>query len=280
MPNGRNHRNGRRRHGAGHGFVVEAPQVLQRPATTADDQGFRPAVAIGGLDGGPDFRWRFLALHEYRIKSHFGNRPAPRKYMHQVAHGGAAGRSDQRNSGREGGQRFLPCRVEQAFPLQFLLQCLELALQQALAGFLHPIDDELVLAAGFVQADAPASRDLHAVLGVDAHAGGGGTEHRAAQLGAVVLQREVQVAGGGPGEVGDLAFHDDSGKSRFQVQLDLAVQLARRVDVIRGPGGDVFHAEDDKLNRDNFHGENHETWTRDAVAGAVGECHGPAGRLQ
>src|SRR5690606_2358771 len=56
-------------------------------------------------------------------------------------------------------------------------------------------------------ADLPAGDDLHAVLGHKAQPHVGAAEHDAADLGAVILEREVHVARGVVLEVGDLALH-------------------------------------------------------------------------
>ena len=222
--------------GAGDRLLVERHQVLQRAAAAPDDQQLGPAVPIGRLDRAANLARCFLALHANRVQAHAGDRPATPEHVQQIAYGRAGGRGDEGDACGAGWQRPLARGVEEALGFQFFLQFLEAALQQALARFLQAVDDELVLAAGLVQADPAACLHQHAVGRAKLGAQRGRAEHRAADLGAIVLQRKIQVPGGRSGEVGNLPLDHDARKARLEMQLDLEVELAGRVDMFRRSG--------------------------------------------
>lgn len=70
--------------------------------------------------------------------------------------------------------------IEQAFGAQALFQLFELLLQQAVAGGLHALGDQLVVATRFIQRDAGAHQNLLAVLRPEGDAAVAVAEHRAA----------------------------------------------------------------------------------------------------
>ena len=94
-----------------------------------------------------------------------------------------------------GGSGRLRAGVEEALGLELLLELLERELERAQALRLEQLDHQLVLAARGVDVEAAEGQHLHAVLGLEAHAPAPAAEEHAAELGRLVLQREVGVAG-------------------------------------------------------------------------------------
>ncbi len=121
-------------------------------------------------------------------------------------------------------------RVEQAFGREPPFQLFEPAAQHAFAGFLHVVDDELILAASLVNARAGADEDLLTVRELEAEAARGHAEHRAAHLRLGVLQRPIEMPGGGAGKVRDFALDPDRAEAGLDDAPRLAVQAGDRED--------------------------------------------------
>jgi len=100
-----------------------------------------------------------------------------------------------------GGNWALAFGVEQPFLGQASFEFVEGAAQCAFAGFLHVFGDELVVAACLVQADARTDQHLQAGFGGEAEMPVAVAEHRRADLGVRILEREVEVSGGGGGDI-------------------------------------------------------------------------------
>src|SRR6202000_2693653 len=93
---------------------------------------------------------------------------------------------------------------------------------------------ELVVTAGFVEADAASYQYLHAVGGLETQQHAAVAEQGAAHLRLCVLEGEVQMAGAGLGQVGDLAFYPQYGEAALQEAAGGAVQLRDAEDAARG----------------------------------------------
>ena len=113
---------------------------------------------------------------------------------HDIAHGGAARRGDQADAVGEHGQRLFALGSKESFGFEAFLQLLEGELQRAEAYRLDILDVDLVFAACFIDADRAANGDVQAVLGAELDAALLLFEENAADLGAVVLEREVDMA--------------------------------------------------------------------------------------
>ena len=129
---------------------------------------------------------------------------------------------------REGsvGIGFLRSGSEQAFGFEFGFELLEGQLQRAGAFGLDVFGGDLEFAAIFVDGDATADDHLQAVGGAKAQQPRGGAKHDDANLGVAVFQCEVEMAGIGGAEVGDLAFDPRVGIFALDVRADRANQFA------------------------------------------------------
>ena len=137
---------------------------------------------------------------------------APLQNLHDIAHGGAARRGDQTHALRKHGKRFFSLGVEQALGLEALFQLLEGKLQGAQADRLDVLDVKLIFAARFVDADGAAHGDVQAVFGAKLEARKLGAKADAANLRAIILEREVKMAGLRGVRVGDFALDEDVGE--------------------------------------------------------------------
>ena len=107
--------------------------------------------------------------------------------------------------GKSGSGRFLPASKSPSAS-SFLLSCSKASWSAAEPLRLEQLDHELVLAAIGVHVEPAEGQHLQAVLDLEAHAPAPPAEEHAAELGGVVLQREVGVAGRGRAQVADLAL--------------------------------------------------------------------------
>src|SRR3989344_1515483 len=111
------------------------------------------------------------------------------------------------------------------------------------AGLFEIFNDDLIIAAPFVQADTGARQHMQAILERDAEQAPMLAKEGAAYLRLGVLEREVDMARGGAGKIGNLALDPDRRESPLQQRLGLAVQARDRVDIAkrRGGRGGLFH---------------------------------------
>ena len=126
------------------------------------------------------------------------------------------------------GQGALALAREQALGGELLLEHLEAAAQGAIAGFFYRFGDQLIVAAPFVKAQAPAHQHLHAVSWPKAGPHVAVAKHRAAHLRAFVLQGEIPVSRSWQRQIRDLTFHQHIGEMPFQQGLRHAVEAGDR----------------------------------------------------
>ena len=133
--------------GAGHGLVVEGPQILQGAAAAHQQEDVAVTAFAGAPQGAHDRRRGGLALHGHRVQQDFAQRVAPAQDRQHVPDRGPGGRGDHAAASRPGGRLALDRRVEQALAGQLALELLEGPLQGAVAGVLQVLGDELEIAA-------------------------------------------------------------------------------------------------------------------------------------
>jgi IMP dehydrogenase len=217
-------RNGAGANGARHRLVVECPQIFKRTTTADQDEHIAIRARRGQLERLDQGRHCRCPLHRRGIDQHLGRRVPALENVQDIAYRGAAGRGDHSNPAREGGQSAFELGGEQAFGRQPGLETLEFALQRADSGFLHVIEDHLVVAAWLVEADAAADQHQLAGLGGKSDVQVALAEHGATDLRFLVLEREIPVSGGGLAEIRQLGFQPDHGEAPFQQQPHLPVE--------------------------------------------------------
>ena len=136
-------------------FLVERPEVLDRPAAASDDDDVDARHAADGAQPARDLAGRAFALHARRADHEVRVRVAPPQHLDDVADRGAVERGDDADLARQRRQRPLARGVEQPFGLQPLLQLIEGELQRAEALRLQVLADELIFAFRLVDGDRP-----------------------------------------------------------------------------------------------------------------------------
>ena len=115
----------------------------------------------------------------------------------------------------------LALRREQALrPAAVTPQRLDPRQQRAGAGIFQALDDQLIFGAFRIGGDLAGGDDLDAVFRLQPDAAGDAAPDDRADLGALVLQREIDMAGGIGPHFGDLAAHPDPAEGAFQRLLD------------------------------------------------------------
>ena len=227
--------------GAHDDLFVEGPEVLDAAAAARDDQQIGPRhgtlgrQTVEAADRGGDLLGRALALDQHRPNEHPA-REAVGQAVQDVADDRAGGRGDHADDLGQERQRPLAFLGEQPLGRELALALFEQLEQCALAGELHPLDHDLVARAAGIGRD-PAARDhLHAVLGRDPEASGGAAPAHRVQDRVLVLEREIEVAGGGALEARDLAAHADELEAALERPLDRLGDLRDRNDRQVGAG--------------------------------------------
>jgi hypothetical protein len=100
------------------------------------------------------------------------------------------------------------------------------------------LDEQLVVAARLVQADAPAHQKLLARDRAQIEQPVAGAEHRRAHLGVLVLEREIPVPGRRAGKIRELALHPHQRQMGFE-QLARAAIQRRNAEHLPSRGGDI-----------------------------------------
>ncbi len=239
VPDRADHRHGGGRDRARDDLLVEGPQVFQRTAAAREHQHVVAPARGRALQHVDDLRCRACALYLYREHVDLDQRKAPCEHAEHVADRGAAGRGDHADARGECRQRALAVRVEQALGSEARLEFVEGPAQRAFAGFLHVVEHQLVLPARLVQRQPAAPEHAKPLAGLELQPRALGLEHRAADLRARVLDREIQMARGRARHVPEFALDPHRAERAFQHVARQRVELAGRED---GGGAFGFHA--------------------------------------
>ena len=206
MAHGRDNGNGALGNRPGQGFVVEGPQIFQRPAAPADNQDVTFVACHSQPQRLAQLYRRIGTLHRCRINHHGNGRAAALQYLQDIANGSAAGGGDHPNLAGPGRQCLFAVLGEQPFALKLGLERVELGLESPLAGGLHVFDHNLEVATGHIQGDFGPHQHLLAILGGKIQQPVAISKHGPINLGTRVFQAEVPVTGGGAGKVGQFAL--------------------------------------------------------------------------
>ncbi len=230
MAHGRHHRQTGVEDGPGQVLVVECPQVFQAAAASGDQHrilgGVEPRLAVEQRQGRDHRRGCFCALNRHGNQRHVGQWPARCQHRQHIADGGAAGGAqNQQLAGRKGQGAGVG---KYPFAFQLRLQALVGCQQFAQPRRLHGVGDQLVIATGLEQRDPAAQLDLVAIAHGGRYEPRPLAKQRAAHLGAVIFQREVDMPGRRARHVGKLAFHPHIAQVVLQRLARLEVELTDR----------------------------------------------------
>ena len=231
----RDHRKVGGRHRARQRLVVEAPQILQAAAASRHDDEVRTrqrpvsGQGVEPLDGVRDLRARRLALDAHRPDDDM-QRKAVADAVQDIADHRACRRGHHADDARHERQKLLARRLEQAFGGQPLLALLQQRHQGADAGRLQIVDDDLVVRLAGIGGELAGGDHLHALFRPEFQPRERAPPHDGVEPRAVVLQREIGMAGGMRAAIaGNLAAHAHVTELVFHRALQRAGNLAHRI---------------------------------------------------
>ena len=244
MANGGNDGNRALGNGAHHFFLVEPPQILHRsPPAGNDDQVRAGNGTVGGqhvepLDSGGNLGGTGRALHAHRPDDDIGGKTIRQAVQDVPDHGAGGGGHNADHPGQKG-KFLLVGGFEQAFGGQLAAPLFQKGHQSPCPGRLHLLDNDLVLGLAGKGGQPPRGDHFKPLLGLETPARGNpfpgdGGKHR-----LVVLEIEVEMAGGGTGQAPHLAAHPHMAELVLHRALDGPGQLGNRIFV--GVGGGRCH---------------------------------------
>ncbi len=157
-PTAGDHRHRARGDGPRHDFLVERPEILDRPAAAPDDHDIDAVDPRDHPQAARDVLRGALALDARRTNHDMRLGIALGQHRQDVANRRAVKRGDHADLARQHRQRPLARRIEQPGGLEPLLQLLERQLQRAEALGLERLAHDLVFALGVVDAHAGRAR--------------------------------------------------------------------------------------------------------------------------
>ena len=215
-----------RRDRAGHGFLVEGPQVLHGAPSPADDDDIRQPGGGQTLERPCDLDGRPLALDPRTGEDDATPWSTAGENRRDVAERRTGRRGDDADTPRVPGQRALERRAQKALTLQTASQLLERQAPQTLGAVgLQAANDHLVFAPGLIQREVTEHPDFHALVGVRGEVLGLPVEHDGAELCPFVLEREVAVTGPGARPRTDLPADPERLDAALEQPADGAVHL-------------------------------------------------------
>ena len=203
-------------------FLIEAPKVLNRPAPACDDDEVGSVHPLHGgeaVDGGSDLFGRARPLHQHRPDDD-PRRATVSKPVEDVADDSASGRRHDTNGARKERQRLLPLGREQPFGGELGLELFKEREQRAFAGNLHRLNDDLIFGPAGIGGELTSGDDLNAVLRVERQPRCAPLPHDAVDHGVLVLEREIEMAGGRAFEARNLAPDADMGEALLDMALE------------------------------------------------------------
>ena len=218
----------RRADRAGHGLLVECPEVLEGPAAAneQDHVDFRAFRDRGQHRGDPLARAR--SLHRYRVHDNRCVRGSTGKAGQHIAQRRRLQRRDHADGAGDSRQLALGIRVKESLGREPGLEAQEFFEQPTLTGSLHRLDAQLEFAPRLVQRHRGRHLHLVAVARHPVQQLVAAAKHHAAHLSLVVLEDEVPVTARRSGEVGDLAAYPQERKAAVQQPCNRAVQRGNR----------------------------------------------------
>ncbi len=201
-----------------------------RATIRTSGRGMGPSIGkcVEAANGGGDFGGGRFTLHTHRPDEDASGKAFVEAVQH-VTDDGAGGRGDDAdNAGQEWQFAFL-CLIEEAFCAELLLALFEQRHQGADAGGLQRFDHDLVFGRTGERRDFTGGDDFKAFLRLEAEGRENAAPDHGVDLGLVVLQCEVAVAGGmGAAIAGDFAANADVAVRRLQRLFDRTGELGDR----------------------------------------------------
>jgi len=233
MPHRRNQRDRRFGGGAHHNLLIERPQILDRTATTRDDD------QIGSRDQPPVLKRAEAAdRRRHRLRRRFAlDRHRPHQHMRRAAVGQPVEdiadhrpgrRGDDADGARQERQRALAGLVEQSFGGEHATALVEQRHQRALPGQLDPLDHQLIFGPPGIGGELARGDHFGAILGRELQSPRLAPPQHRVDIRRLVLQREITMARSVALPPRNLAAHADMAERLLDRALQRPRQFADR----------------------------------------------------
>lgn len=209
----------------GDDLFVEGPKVFDAASASADDEDVGELVAVEVVDGLGNFLCRPFSLHFNGVEDDVRAGESSCQNVQDILDDGTCGAGDDTDAAGEAGQGLFFSRVEPAARVEGFFELVEFEEQFAHPDKLEFADDELVLAAGGVEADFPGGDDLVSLFGQAREVGGAAFEEDGGDLGGGVFQGKIEVAGSLKFEIADFSADGDASEGGFEDRLDFRGQF-------------------------------------------------------
>ena len=219
--------------GAHHDLFIEAPEILQRPASTPHDHDIDLAGRAECPDSASDQRCRGFPLDRHRRDQQAHRWTATCEYGQNVTDGRARQGGHEANPAREKWQRPFPGLVKQPLKGKFFLQLFQGDLECADSLGFHVIQNHLVLSPWLIDRQTPAHDDLKSLAQGESQALRSGFEQHSSELALLILEGEIEMAGGRRTQVGNFTLHPDIRKPFLKSVPDQEGQLGYRENPFR-----------------------------------------------
>lgn len=233
MADGGNDGDGRSGDGAGDDFLIERPKILEAASAAAKDEKVAEGVLVGLTDLPDNFGGGFGSLDAGGEEADGAIPVAALEDGEKVPEGGSAGGGDDADGAGQGRDWLFAPGIEEPLGFEAVFKFEEGLLEAADPILLDLAEDDLVGAAGLVDAEAPAADDLEAIAGLDGQAGGIGAEADAGDGGVAIAEGEIDVPGRLAAQVTDFPADGNGGKVAFEPLFDEAGQLGDGKGIIR-----------------------------------------------
>ncbi len=160
----RNDGNGAAKDRPGNFFFVEGPQILDRPASPADDENIETREASQMVDSLHDLLGCAFALNPDGVDEDMKPGKPSLQRPENIDDRGSPGRGDHPDFFRQKGELFLVGGVEKAFLFQLLFELFKGQLEGTFAFWLQDLGQKLVFASGLIDIDPAPDDNLQAVF--------------------------------------------------------------------------------------------------------------------
>ena len=200
--------------GADDTLIIETMEVFPAATAPGDQNDLSPVrVGIEPAKAGCDLGRAVGSLYRGGVDQQLYGGVTASANLDDVAQGRPMQAGDDADAARERRQGTLT--VEEALTAETLFEALHRSQHGAKADLLHPVDNELHLAAALVDTELTPKPDGIAVIGTEAQERGLATEKHGGELSACVFEREVTMTTAGRSPVRDFTFHGDLPEATF-----------------------------------------------------------------
>lgn len=233
MADGGNDRDGGSVDGAGDDFLIKRPKILEAAAAAAEDEKIAEGVLVGLADLPDNFGGGLGSLNAGGEEADGAIPVAALEDGEKVPEGGTAGGGDDADGAGQGRDGLFAPGIEETLGFEAVFEFEEGLLEAAHAILLDLTEDNLVGAAGLVDAEASAADDLEAISELNGQAGGIGAKADAGDGGLAIPEREIDVPGRLSAQVTDFPADGNGGEIALEPLFDEAGEFGDGKGIIR-----------------------------------------------